>query len=293
MQYKHWISILFIVPVVARYYKMIWYYADDMVIISTSFNEMQDHMKKLENYCLKWKLMVNIKKTKVLYTGTKIMPPIKYKNQSLEYVNRFTYLGITITKSGITQTSKLNIVSKAQKAWYKLKRILFSNTIRSPSIALHLFDCCIKPIILYCSEVWGLIDNPQKNLCQLYDSKERLQLHCCKQILNVTRTCPNFGVLGELGRYPLKIEVQMCMIKYWLHLQSLPSDSVLAKIYMKSKNPGGKWYESIKSIFSYLEINIDDVNLPDSNSVNTCISTIKLKMQTHFQKLWTEKQMLF
>ncbi len=41
-------------------------YADDLVILSTSQQGLQASMNKLQNYCEKWKLEVNMAKSKVM-----------------------------------------------------------------------------------------------------------------------------------------------------------------------------------------------------------------------------------
>ena len=46
-------------------------YADDLVLISKSSTNMQRSVDKLEEYCSRWKLCVNIDKTKILVFGQK------------------------------------------------------------------------------------------------------------------------------------------------------------------------------------------------------------------------------
>ena len=41
-------------------------YADDIVIFGNSAEQLQDSLNLLSNYCQRWKLTVNINKTKVL-----------------------------------------------------------------------------------------------------------------------------------------------------------------------------------------------------------------------------------
>ena len=41
-------------------------YADDLVIMSTSAEGLQECLNKLATYCNKWKLQVNLKKTKII-----------------------------------------------------------------------------------------------------------------------------------------------------------------------------------------------------------------------------------
>jgi hypothetical protein len=92
----------------------------------------------------------------------------------------------------------------------------------SPKIKtiLHIFDHTIKPILLYGSEIWGSFP-AQKLLTQgdNYFSKvcrdlimEKTHFKLCKQIALL---------MGELGRYPLFLEVLLNMIKYWVQFSKL------------------------------------------------------------------------
>ena len=88
----------------------------------------------------------------------------------------------------------------------------------------------IKPIVLYNCEVWGhekLTDN----------TIEKLHLQFCKQILGVHPKASNSAVLGELGRFPLKIEVQIRVIKLWTKILSMP-ESILMKQSYKEEYDG-------------------------------------------------------
>ena len=47
---------------------------------------------------------------------------------------------------------------------------------------------------------------------------EKLNLKFCKYLLGVNEKASNLTVRGELGRYPLLIDVVLSMIKYWVRL---------------------------------------------------------------------------
>jgi hypothetical protein len=51
----------------------------------------------------------------------------------------------------------------------------------------------VKPILLYCCELWGLSN------CEII---ERVHLKYCKLLLNQKSSTPNCMIYGELGRYP-------------------------------------------------------------------------------------------
>ena len=70
----------------------------------------------LENYCDRWKLTVNATKTKVMIfrQGGRVNRNIRfiYKEDVLEIVSKFTYLGIVFTTGGSFNTIFLNVCAR-------------------------------------------------------------------------------------------------------------------------------------------------------------------------------------
>ena len=79
------------------------------------------------------------------------------------------------------------------------------------SCQLDFFDKIITPMVMYGSEVWGF-----ENI----DVLEKVHLKFCKMLLNLKNSTPNFMIYGELGRYPLQLNVKMRMISFWSKLIS-------------------------------------------------------------------------
>ena len=73
-------------------------YADDIVLFAESEAGLQNGLYLLEQYCTKWKLCVNVNKTKILIfkKGGQNRRNLNfyYKGHIVEMVNSFTYLGI-------------------------------------------------------------------------------------------------------------------------------------------------------------------------------------------------------
>ena len=67
-------------------------YADDLVLLSETASGLQKSLNILENYCDKWKLNVNLSKTKVVV--------FIYKKQIVEICESYCYLGIVFTRNG-------------------------------------------------------------------------------------------------------------------------------------------------------------------------------------------------
>ena len=86
-----------------------------------------------------------------------------------------------------------------------------------------MFDAQIQPILGYGAEVWGLISN--------LDVIERVHTFALKRFLNVSIRTPNALVYGELGRFPLYINMYIRTIKYWLRILKMPEYRLPLKAY--------------------------------------------------------------
>ena len=60
---------------------------------------------------------------------------------------------------------------------------------------------------------------------------EKIHLNFCKTILGVTRRVTNNAVMGELGRFPLKILFLTHAIKYVVRIIEQNSNSLLFQAY--------------------------------------------------------------
>jgi hypothetical protein len=135
-------------------------HADDIVLMSQSANGLQKLLNNLKLFCDKWNLKVNIQKTKVMIfnkSGKLLKGYIfSFEEQSLELVLEYKYLGIIFKPSG-------SLSKKASKAMFYIRKTLYSEKLKAFS-HLRLFDACVKPILLYCSEIWSLDILIKRNL---------------------------------------------------------------------------------------------------------------------------------
>ncbi len=86
------------------------------------------------------------------------------------------------------------------------------------------FDSLVTSIIEYGLEIWSL--------CSSYDSLETVYLRCLKSTLSVRlRLTPTVAVLGDLGRYPLNITLQIKVVTFWCKLVTKPTASLSKLAY--------------------------------------------------------------
>ena len=239
-------------------------YADDLILLSTSAQGLQAKLDILDKYCKDWCLNINTSKTKVMIfnkAGRTLSHKFVLRNVSIECVSRYKYLGIYFSASGSFTYAQTELYKKALKAYYKLSKELLSEN-PEVKISLHVFDHTIVPILLYGSEIWGSFNtftarfrNERLSLDQVFSKLccEKLHVKFCKLILGVHKKAPNFGVMSELGRFPLHFNLTKTMLQYWFRLENLESSfPILKDAYIVSKQLFAQkipsWYGAIQYI---------------------------------------------
>ena len=101
-------------------------------------------------------------------------------------------------------------------------------------LALKLFDTLVTPIASYCGSIWGVLctgKNTDVYDINFYDKPplEKLNIKLCKYLLGVNKFSVNHAVRGELGRYPMLIDVLKMCTKFKSRVSSLPDDNLMKK----------------------------------------------------------------
>ena len=201
-------------------------YADDIVILAESAQSLQNGIDLLYEYCERWKLKVNVVKTKiVIFKKSGVLPrnlTFNFQGQNIEIVNSFKYLGIVFTQGGSFNEAQCTLADQAQKAVFRLNSYLVKFCTVSIPHKLELFDKLVLPILNYGCEVWGF--HTANNI-------ERVHTIYCKKLLNVKRSTQNDFVYGVLGRHNLLIGRYVRIVKYWLKLISCTNDKYVKIVY--------------------------------------------------------------
>ena len=208
-------------------------FADDLVLFSESESGLQRCLNQLQVYCDKWKLTINVNKTKVIIFnagGHKISKfEFKIGSNAIEITQRYCYLGIEFSSSGSFKHACDILQEKAMKAFFKLKQI---NPRNNALLTIKLFDALVTPIATYASQVWGLTFTEKiettdfKSLCD-NAPVEKINIKLCKYILGVNKYSVNIAVKGELGRFPLMINIINQSLKYSERVFSLDNSSIV------------------------------------------------------------------
>lgn len=238
-------------------------FADDLILLSETPQGLQSHLDLLYDYCRRWKLTVNINKTKIIVFRKRGRlhenEQWTYSGDNIEVVDSFNYLGFTVSSNGSFKWGIETLSGKALKAMNSLQMLTKGMEIPM-NIKFNLFDSYVTSILCYSCEIWGF--NNAENL-------KRLHRKFLERTLNVKMSTCNAAVYMETGRYPLCINWKKRIVRYWLKLVK-SENSILENIYMKllidCENGEKNWLYNIKMLLS--QIGLEEVWLFPT-SVNT------------------------
>ena len=98
--------------------------------------------------------------TKVLVLGDRVnrQRNIILRNNRIEVLNEFKYLGVILNKNRTFTSMKKLVVEQAKRALFSLYRNI-RNLDLSIECQLKLFDNTIVPVLTYGCEIWGFGDS--------------------------------------------------------------------------------------------------------------------------------------
>ena len=227
-------------------------FADDTVLFSYSIEGLQKLLDNMKTYCDKWGITVNTDKTVAMVfkkNNRSETFDIFYDNFKLQIVNKFTYLGVTLSSNGVFYQAQKSLSKQALKALFALYSLFDTVSLNIPE-KIKLFDCMISPILQYGSEMWGFHKAPDI---------ERVHTKFLKNVLRVRQQTTNAAIYGELGRVQLSMLHKTRILKFWCKIVNQP-DSLLHKVYNLRDNDGNftnTWSKNVYNLlndlgFSYL-----------------------------------------
>lgn len=256
-------------------------YADDVVLLSSTKTGLQNCLNIFANYCRRWKLHINFQKTKSITFNTKKQATFVLNSKLICQTDSYCYLGIEFNKNGSFKQAYNMLSTKAKRAYFTWASDFNIRNNTPIDTLLKLFESTIKPILLYCSEIWGgFLNEFKKNKIEqlLINNKynfEKLQLMFCKSALGLNRNASNIGALAELGRFPIVLTIMFKILKYYIRVLQM-SDSFLVKKAMLQQNC--MYNEERKN-----------VKLPKRSFINavTCVMKLTNSYEFNLNKLRT------
>ena len=223
-------------------------YADDIVLLAETEEDMQSLLLIVQNWCQKWRLEVNLEKTNILHVRNKRKPQSRFmflfNCRPVPYCQDYKYLGCTINEFFDYSFTVNKLVESASRALGALITKMAKNKGFPYAIFSKLYETCVSSISMYGGEVFGYAH---------YDSLLRLQLRAARSFLGIPKNIASYGIVSELDWLLPNYQTQVKMIRFLGRLFRIPSTRLLHKIFQwdlnMNENVGLKtWSSEVKEI---------------------------------------------
>ena len=135
-------------------------YADDMALLAPSLKGLQTLLSATEQYCKKWDIMLNPKKSKNMCFGKSYeLCPLKLDGKNIEWVNSWSYLGVTLK----AHTRFNCCIDEKIKSFYRSANGILRIEGRSEeTVMLQLLETHCLSILTYAINVIHVADRDER-----------------------------------------------------------------------------------------------------------------------------------
>ena len=139
-------------------------YADDIVLVTKRRKIMKDMLSEIIEEGKKIGLEINEDKTKIMRIGKKLETrEIKIGQYNFEEVDKFKYLGVTISSQGDRRTEIKEKIVAANRAFHANKKLLKSKVLRKET-KMKVYRTMIRPILLYAAETMTMTKRDEEDM---------------------------------------------------------------------------------------------------------------------------------
>ena len=221
-------------------------FADDIILLAESEEDLQKMLDCTNEWCKKWKMFVNKDKTKIVHFRNKRKPQTMYKflfdESELEIVSQYKYLGIILTEHlDFNGTADVLAGGAGRALGAIISKFKYFRNI-GHSTFTKLFDTSVIPIIEYGAEVWGY---------KKYTSCEKVQNRAIRYFMGVHPKTPIPALNGDMGWIATDVRRHNAMIRYWNRLMNMNNERITKKVFIWDKSLCKEnWSSEVKCLLS-------------------------------------------
>ena len=264
------------------------FFADDIVLLATK-DQLQLFLDVLSKFAHKWRLRVNLDKTKVVIFDPKCNSLSKekfyYDHHLVQVVNKYLYLGVVFTSDLKWQGHIQHLIGKGKDKSHHLINTLLRYRNISTEAKINIWNSLVRPVLEYGSGIWWSNKLQSQTI-------ERLQLKAFKSALGVSSKTSDVALRLELGLMRLEIRRKIVMLKWLGKISKMPNHRLVKYIYDNVKYVwGGRgranrhtWKKKIHLILKEfsLQKDFDRIHLMTRDEWNNLVSKAALKFELDY-----------
>ena len=138
-------------------------YADDLILLTSRVNNMQEKTARLEENAGRVRLKINPQKCKWMKVNSRNSEGLRVRDSVVEEVDCFTYLGAHVTRDGGGTLDVKKRTTLAYESFNRLNKIWSARGISRKTKATF-FKTLVLSVLLYGCETWKLTKREEKKL---------------------------------------------------------------------------------------------------------------------------------
>src|SRR3978361_1936150 len=213
-------------------------YADDIVLITKRRRTMKEMLEEITEEGGKMGLKLNEDKTKIMRLGKKAEGErIRIGGFSSEVVEKFKYLGVMVSNTGVRETEIEAKIQSANRAFHANRKVLKSK-ILGKKTKIKMYTTMIRPILMYDAETMTMTKKNEEDLRIAERKIMRAILGPIKTGDNEYRSRMNHELLQEMGGVDIVKKIKEQRVKWLGHIWRVGESATTYS--MTEWDPGGR-----------------------------------------------------
>ena len=237
-------------------------FADDMAKGAPTEEKMQKGVDQVSDSCDSYDLTISIKKTEVVYQPAPGKPykepTITVKGQRLQVVDKFTYLGSTLSRVVHIDDEVNARIAKASAAFGRLRGSIWDRSGIRLDTKLKVYRSVVLPTLLYACETWTVCQRHAKRLNHFHTS-------CLRKLLKIKwqDRIPDTEVLKRAGMQSIHTLLKLAQLRWTGHVTRMPDERLPKKILYGELQVGKRSHGGQKKRYKdTLKASLKDFNIP-------------------------------
>ena len=234
-------------------------FADDIVLVSDSQQDLQKMLNICYAYACKHRFVFSTKKSKVLIVHRK---PKKHAglywtlgSDKLEIVNTYKYLGVNMgqtvglgSRESPFKDYHSRILASAKVRLGMVKHLGLSKDGLRPLTAIRLYKSLVRPVLEYAAAV--IVRTPTQ-LAEL----EKFQVQALKSLLGLTLSTRTSAVRLLTAVVPIRARFDYLRTKYFITLRTMDRDRIVSRVFRsKFIRTQGAFCEEVSKILHHYDL---------------------------------------
>lgn len=196
-------------------------FADDCALNATSEANMQHGVDKFSDACDNFGLTISIKKTEVMYQPAPgksyVEPNINIKDQRLNAVENFTYLGSTLSRNTVIDDEVNARLAKASVAFGRLYKNVWDRRGITTETKIKVYRAVVLTTLLYGCEAWTVYQRHARKL-------NHFHMTSLRKLLNIKwqEKIPDTEVLTRAGLPSVYTMLMQSQLRWAGHVVRMP-----------------------------------------------------------------------